>query len=96
MPTVGVPLTVPEEGLMFIPVGSEGEILNVGVEVNPEALKVGVLVKAEPVHPLNDEPLVATTVGDPLATAMELTPVTPNKVANRVTKTVQAANFFTV
>jgi hypothetical protein len=38
---------------------------------------------------------VGTTVGDPLATAIELNPVTPKSVARRVTKTVQTANFFT-
>jgi hypothetical protein len=94
-PTVGVPLTVPEEGLMFIPVGSGGEILKVGVEVNPEALNVGSENSAEPVDPLNDCPFVATTLGPPLANAMELAPLTPKRVAKRVTKTVQTVNFFT-
>ena len=95
MPEVGVPLTAPVVVFIAIPVGSVGEILKVGVVVNPEALKVGPEDKAEPVQPLNEEPFVGTTVGDPLATAIELNPVTLKSVARRVTKTVQTANFFT-
>jgi hypothetical protein len=95
IPAVGVPLTAPVVVFIVIPVGSVGEILKVGVVVNPEALKVGPEVKAKPVQPLNEEPFVGTTVGDPLATAIELNPVTPKSVARRVTKTVQTANFFT-
>ena len=95
MPEVGVPLTVPVVESIVMPVGSKGEILKVGVVVNPEALKVGAVDKAEPVQPLNVDPFVGTTLGDPLATATELNPVTPNSVARRVTKTVQTVNFFT-
>ena len=95
MPEVGVPLTVPVVESIVMPVGSEGEILKVGVVVNPEALKVGPEDKAEPVQPLNEDPFVGTTLGDPLATAIELNPVTPKSVAKRVTTTVQTLNFFT-